>query len=263
MKKLIPLAAILLFPFIASAQKFKLSPFKFSFNVADQIIIEQDSTKPMMNAQWVLLYTPSGKLEILSDFFVDATKPFISLNEKGYYTFYYQGNRKMTDSAITVYRNYLQENESPESIQLTVHSDIADSNAQFYRQYSEKIIFYTNRTTQPAAFPVMDFEIMPSTSLYEMAPESAEKIRFTVLYKNQPVKNALITVKHINAKNKISYQKMLTDENGFFKSKIHWDGHYVITAVLRIKKEPNTQPVYDIFTTRFVFGFPKGNFFRK
>lgn len=33
--------------------------------------------------------------------------------------------------------------------------------------------------------------------------------------------------------------------------------------ILRIKKEPNTQPVYDIFTTSFVFGFTKGNFFRK
>lgn len=244
-KKLTLLLGITIISVIAPAHEFWFQPQKFFYSIREvahlRFMVGENFTGDNWSGskekiQQLIHYTPSGDFVDISDK-LTANKGdslLLPLPDEGTHMIIFNSNNSFISLEAAKFNEYLTEDGLNNAALYRKENNEEDKKSTEHYQRSIKTILQvsskiTDACTKPTTLPL---DIIPGENPYavQTGSKNAVKVRFRVLFQNQPLPGALVkTWYHVPGKT-IQMDTLRTDKKGWVITDRH-PGRYMISCV--------------------------------
>lgn len=250
MKKLLLLLAITVISVLAVAHEFWLWPQKFFYTIREVAIIRFTVGENFKGENWagnkekvqqLYYYTPLGDIvDVSANLSLnkgDSLK--LPLQQEGTHMIIFNSNNSLISSEPEKFNEYLKDDGLDNVLLYRKENKEENKKSTEHYQRSVKTLLQVNsnssRTTDACINPTtLPLDIIPEENPYsppiQVSRESAVKVRFKVLFRGQPLNNALVkTWYHVPGKG-VKTDTLRTNKRGWITADRH-PGPYMVSCV--------------------------------
>lgn len=264
MRKTLLIISICLISIMAFAHEFWLEPIKFILKINESVTIN------IVRGEGFLGERSDGtkyKIQVLKHFFATGEEDYqnkvagadfstvkATFNTEGNHLIAFNNTSKFLVLESAKFNSYLLEEGLTNAYETRLqNNDTAKSGRELYQRCVKTLFQVGNKQDDSYAINTgMRLELIPLQNPY--AAKDGGQLSFTVLFDNQPLKDALVLVWQ-DVNKKVSMVKYKSNQNGEISFPFTKKGKWMISTVRMVPHTNTTEADWQSYWGSYTFGF--------